>query len=166
MEGEPSGAAAAHGGGLGQVGEAILQELRMLREALGEVKEEFSRLGDRLAERFAEDRPEVWEEDWILEEDKDWVKEESAAIRTEKADYREFVRKRREAEEGVSEEVRGPEGKAEVGEKEQSEEEEDEEKEGGEEEEEEGVESVGPEGETERGSEETGVSVRAEETTE
>jgi hypothetical protein len=38
VDGELSGAAAAHGGGLGHVGEAILHELRMLREALGELK--------------------------------------------------------------------------------------------------------------------------------
>jgi hypothetical protein len=53
-----------------------------------------------------------------MEEDRDWVKEESAEIRAEKAEYHEFVRKRREAEEGISEGVQGPEGQAEVGDKE------------------------------------------------
>jgi hypothetical protein len=54
--GEPSGAVVATGGGFGNMGEAIVQELRMLREVLGELKglkEEFCRLGDRLIDRFA-----------------------------------------------------------------------------------------------------------------
>jgi hypothetical protein len=126
------GAAAAYGGGLGQVGGAILQELRMLREALGELKglkEKFSRLGDRLAKQFAKDCPELWEEEWDMEEDRDWVKEEMAEIRMEKAEYHEFVRLRREVEDGVPEGVRGPKGKADMGEKERGEEEEEEEEE-------------------------------------
>jgi hypothetical protein len=155
------------------VGDAILQELRTLREALGELKglkAEFRRLGDRITNQFANKRPKVWEEDWIMEEDRDWVKQESAAICAEKVDYRKFVRKRREAEEGNLEEVWEPEGKPEAEDKEKGAEEEDEEKEEHEEEEEENEKevrkSVGPKGETEKGSEEAGASVGAEEPTE
>jgi hypothetical protein len=69
-----------------------------------------------------------------MEDDRDWVKQESAESRMENAEYHEFVRKRVEAEEGNSEEVRETEGEAEVEDEEQGAEEEDEEKEEDEEE--------------------------------
>jgi hypothetical protein len=111
------------GGNLADVGERIIRELALLREALGV-------LGDRMIDRFADERPEVWEEEWDMEEDEDWVKRESEAIRAEKEEYREFLKKRGEAlvEEGHRGKERETEGEAEVeAEERDGEEEEDEE---------------------------------------
>jgi hypothetical protein len=60
----------------------------MLREALGELKglkEEFQKLGDRLTDRFAEERAEVWEEEWNMEDDELWVSRESTELSAEKS---------------------------------------------------------------------------------
>jgi hypothetical protein len=101
--------AVVFGGNLFDVGERIVRELALLREALGD-------LGNRLTDRFSEERPEVWEEEWDMEEDEEWVKRESAELLAEKLEYREFLKKRGEAtvEEGNRGKERETEGEAEV----------------------------------------------------
>jgi hypothetical protein len=87
------------GGNLGSVGERIIQELRLLQEALGDLgglKEALGEFGKQVANQFAKERPKVWEEEWDMEYDEKWVKRECEELLAEKEEYHEYLKRRGE----------------------------------------------------------------------